>query len=252
MNRETRRRLQRSGKSRVTTTKLKVKSQQTPLEVEFSNIDALEKIAESYVEKQKQVSKSDLLRVLPFWNWLKGQQAPPQDALTVFKAPLYRIVFNGFDPISIAGSLADGGRYNVGGVQQIDIPGTLTVSKEGALYLADSVQCAQAEAGDFLQNAEYYKIELTRELNLWDVEKLVGHFSWPGLAEALNLHPYGMKWSLQKVPTISQLLAHQVRKLDCDGLISGSTKHGDGKVVTLFLLDDVRAGNLLTKTKITI
>ncbi len=59
----------------------------------------------------------DLLKAVPFWSWLGQQAAPQLDQSVKWKSTLYRIVYGGYDPLSVAGPLARGGRYNLGAAQ---------------------------------------------------------------------------------------------------------------------------------------
>ncbi len=192
----------------------------------------------------------DLLKAIPFWNWLQQQPAPNNSFLTPWNKSIVRIVYGGLDPLSVSGSLAAGGRYNVGGAQQIHIDGLSDIQMQAALYASDTEACAKAEAGQFLGQAEIYELHANREILLWDVDKVISSYAWPGLQSLVDGEPFNKLWKLQKTPAISQILGMFLRSFGGDGILSKSVQYPTGFVVTIFLKDDNTSKQLFTVSRI--
>src|SRR5438105_4916148 len=110
----------------------------------FDLNDHLRRYAERY--------KRDLEESLAFLNWLN--QCKPQigQPAIKWKKPVYRIVYGGYHPLAIAGSLAAGGRFNIGGAQVSAL--FPNFSMRACLYAASSLNCAHKEAGNLIGKSQ--------------------------------------------------------------------------------------------------
>lgn len=149
--------------------------------------------------------------------------------------------------MSIAGSLACGGRFNIGGAQKSEqFPHDMTA----CIYTASSIDCAKAETGPH-RNAEIYELNLVKPVKLWDVKGLISSLeSADSLISAIEKSPFNMQWSLQKFPTPSHILGAVLRKIGGDGILYPSTKHRDSTVYGFFLKDETEANSRLKATQI--
>src|ERR1700735_5301086 len=82
----------------------------------FSDLAGFEKIARDLEQKSATERTIRLAHSLRFWSWLTGRSITTQPTHQL-KTPIFRICFSGFDPLDVSGSLACGGRFNVGGAQ---------------------------------------------------------------------------------------------------------------------------------------
>lgn len=136
--------------------------------------------------------------------------------MVVWGKPVYRVVSPGILPLSIAGSLADGGRFNIGGAQQH--PLFSTIKKSGCLYAASSIKCALAERAQPIGQCDKYKLIPKQQFQLWDLHKVLKKLDWPGLNDLVNTALIDAIWGYQKVPLIPQLLASHLRSLGGGGI----------------------------------
>lgn len=174
---------------------------------------------------------------LDFLEWIEKQMPQLEKPTVLWEQDLFRILYGGYDPLAVAGSLAAGGRFNIGGAQVNQF--FPHFSMQAALYGASSRQCALQEAGEPRGMTQEYALTPKKALHLWDVEALLAtKLPYPHLKEQIDATPLAARWQLQKVPKISQILAHHLRKAGGDGLIYPSTKHKEGKIVALFAKDD--------------
>lgn len=151
--------------------------------------------------------------------------------------PVYRIVYGNYNPISIAGSLAAGGRFNIGGSQVSHFFPQLRM--EACLYAASSIECAKKEAGDPLGKARLFNLKPNHPLKLWDLHYLIHNvLNYPALETHVNISPMGARWDYQKAPKISQILGSFLRKNGGDGLLYPSTKDKEEKTFAFFAKDD--------------
>lgn len=216
----------------------------------FANPEAWDRDIAVFARIHHDRMAQDLLNSVPFWNWL-NQQAPPDLSKTQkWTAPLFRVVYGGFDPLSVAGTLASGGRYNIGGAQQIPITELSQLNMQAALYAADSVDCAKAEAGNPLGAAEIFRLTTLSALTLWNIDAVIAYLSWPNLKGQVDAQPFNKIWVNQKCPTISQLLGTYLRKIGGDGIYSRSTKSDGGSIISIFLADDNQAKTMFTANRV--
>jgi len=202
------------------------------LDEAFSISEHLKKYAQRY--------KQDLEDSLAFLTWLNQAQPACGIPTITWKKEAYRIVYGGYDPLSISGSLAAGGRFNIGGAQVSQL--FPNFSMRACLYAASHLGCARKEAGDLLGMAEEYSITPSLELKLWDLEALIDkRILYKGLKGIVDASPLAARWELQKVPKISQILAHYLRQRGGHGILYPSTKDPRHHVIAFFIEDDDHA-----------
>jgi hypothetical protein len=218
-------------------------SQKSGISHTFNDLDALQALAKSYISKRNSQFETDLVQSLRLWNWIKAQP-PIQPNFLIWTSPIYRVVFGGFNPLSVTGSLATGGRFNLGGAQILEddlFPG---IQMGACLYGATSAECARIEGGSFLQNAEMHQIIPKNSLKLWKLEEVLQNLSDPSLLDIVRKAPMSKRWVLQKTPLFSQLISTHLRSIGGDGVIFPSTKLSSENVIAFFIKDDAQAQTL--------
>lgn len=105
--------------------------------------DDIEKLVNDFEAKQQGRHTAELIHGKRFYDWLRKQDLDISHCITAWHKPVYRVVSPGIMALGIAGNLADGGRFNIGGAQQH--PLFSTIKKAGCLYAASSLKCALAE-----------------------------------------------------------------------------------------------------------
>ena len=179
----------------------------------------------------------------------------------------YRCLSTEYEPLSVAGSLAAGGRFNVGGSQAGGISKKVIgplASMRGAIYLSESWQTAAVEKYQGVAEPEtiftilradssvtVYEISLQRrkKLKLVDYERASRAIesAFPSvrtlLATTANMSG---EWSDLKRPAPCQLLGHWlVNSLEADGIRYESVLYPEHFNVCLHLKDDLTAKKLL-------
>lgn len=191
----------------------------------------------------------DVEDALNFVEWLQSQSLDLGPPSITWKNPSYRIIYGNFDPLSIAGSLAAGGRFNIGGSQMSHFFPDLHM--EACLYAASSVECAKKEAANPLGRARFFALYPNHALHLWDLRHLIDFsIHYPNLKSHVDASPLAAIWNYQKVPKISQILGSFLRKRGGDGLIYPSTKDENGKIMAIFVHDDNHARQLFTAAEV--
>ncbi|MEN0059521.1 MAG: RES family NAD+ phosphorylase [Bdellovibrio sp.] len=226
---------------------LQVKSHKSGLTHHIDDFDDFEKVAESILQKFKIDNQLQLAQSLKFQEAVASISLDTNFLKDFESIESYRICFNGLSPLSIAGSLACGGRFNIGGAQKIEqFPYEMTA----CIYAASNIDCAKAETGPH-KNAEIYELVSLRPIKLWDVKALLSSLeNSEGFVTAVEKSPFNMQWSLQKFPTPSQILGATLRKVGGDGILYPSTKHHDSIVYGFFIKDETEASVLLKATLI--
>lgn len=204
----------------------------------FSDAAATERMIRDFQSAKATREANDLLAGITFQKWLGTQTLPSAPTINQ-TAPLYRLVYNGFSPTSIAGSLADGGRFNVGGAQLH--PLFSGVQKFGALYLASSIACCYAEAAPPYGNPAEYELTPTRPLAIWDLTAVIAALPFPQLDDQVKAAPTDALWSFQKSPLVSQLLAARLKAIGGDGVVFPSTKMPSESNFAIFSRDDTES-----------
>jgi hypothetical protein len=198
--------------------------------------DDIEKLVRDFEAKQQGRHTSELINGKRFYDWLRKQDFDISSNSSSWTKPVYRVVSPGILALSIAGSLADGGRFNVGGAQQH--PLFSTVKKAGCLYAASSIKCALAETAKPLGQFEKYKLSPNAPFQVWDLQKVVNKLDWPGLNDLVNSTPIDAIWGYQKVPLIPQLLASHLRSIGGDGIKFKSVKDSSAFNLSFFFRQD--------------
>lgn len=202
----------------------------------------LDELIDSEVEIRSSRERAELRNVLPFWNFLQETQPGLNSSHQIlFQSLGYRITFRDFDPLSIAGSLAFGGRFNIGGTQNPYCSFFKGLSPEGCLYLASSETCALNEATGPSISPIMNRITPKSDLKVWDLEAIIPTIDWPNLTDLIGSQPLGSNWGLQRVPTVSQLLAAYVRSQGGDGLVYRSSRTSGQVIFAMFIKDDNQA-----------
>ncbi len=229
--------------------KVHAKSEETGL-VHYFNVDGILELADQYIASHNARLRVDLTKGASFWAQLSSGLRPG-DTFVDWSGPVYRIVY-GFDPLSVAGSLAAGGRFNVGGPQFVShklFPG---LSMQPCLYAAESIDCAIAEVGGPTGSPQVFALTPKRPLRLWKMVDVIIQLNIPGLAAEVNATPMAAVWLAQKSPLISQLLSAYLRNLGGDGVIYPSSKHPGSQIMAFFLKDDVESNSTFEKASISL
>lgn len=180
----------------------------------------------------------DLFASANLYHWLKANPVTVRPR-NPWNNPIYRVVDGDYDPLSIAGSLSDGGRFNIGGAQMIPTRAMPGLRKVGCLYGASSPQCALREAPDLMGNYRMFRLTPKKGFDLWDLKAVLASINYPGLTARINATPMRKRWAHQKSPLESQVLAHHLRDIGGGGIVYDSQKDPpDGKTLAFFLKDD--------------
>lgn len=154
-------------------------------------------------------------------------------------------MYGNYHPLTIAGSLAAGGRFNIGGAQVSHL--FPNFSMRACLYAASTLNCARKEVGEIQGLSQEYCLKPIQTLHLWDLKNLIkNHISYPKIKEIIEKSPLAARWELQKVPKISQILAHYLRQHGGDGLIYPSTKDPKQNILAFFIKDDTHAQQIFS------
>jgi hypothetical protein len=151
----------------------------------------------------------------------------PKWIVKLEKPKLFRRVGRERDVLDTAGSLSDGGRFNIGGAQasSLVIKAFPNVgNKRSALYLGEDANIVRKEYGDFgvpCSVALTYVVQLKRKKNLAlidlklvmkDLEKLI-----PNIGEIVEVNSMNGKWVDLKQPTPSQILGQWLMSVAPEG-----------------------------------
>jgi hypothetical protein len=191
------------------------------------------------IQKKHQEEKNQIIESLLFWDWLKNQtklslQTFKQD----FNDPVYRVYPLQFPVTSVTGSIAQGGRLNIGGSQ---LRQEFQFKMFGVLYVADSVPCAIDEythGTPLNKNDVRYTLQPTRNFELWDLDQVLNNLNYSAIKILVNKQPIGGGWCNCKVPMPSQILAHWLKSIGGDGIIFPSTQTTGARIIAIFAKDD--------------
>ena len=224
----------KSGTPKV---RCRAKSSGTGLVYDF-DVHGITDLAENYAKSNEARLKLDIAKTSAFWHKLK-QGIAPSPNFVEWNKPVYRLVYNSYNPLSIVGSITYGGRFNVGGSQYVPdkrlFPDLLA---QGCLYGATSLKGAYAEAGDPAGKPEEYELRPKISLKLWVLTDVITQLDIPGLLAEVKSTPMAGIWSAQRSPLQSQLLAAYLRGIGGDGLIFPSTKDSESFVIAFFFKGD--------------
>jgi hypothetical protein len=188
----------------------------------FGDITEAQHLASQFKKARNAKLEIELINSISFWTWIKELAPIKTKPEITLKGPAYRLTY-GWSPLSILGSISDGGRFNVGGAQLC--PELPDVKKIGALYMASTLACCYREiAANPAGKADEYELTPTRTYHLWDLSKVIIELNRPGLEDLVKTVPFEAIWGYQKVPMIPQLLAQYLHRLGGDGIAFTSTK----------------------------
>lgn len=105
-------------KKRKLTKSLQVKSHKSGLTHHIEDFDGFEQVAESILQKFALDNKLQLAQSLKFQEIVSSISLDKAFLKDFDAFTSYRICFGGLSPLSIVGSLACGGRFNVGAAQK--------------------------------------------------------------------------------------------------------------------------------------
>lgn len=226
---------------------LKVESKRTGLVHQITDLDGLDQFAEAILSKFVTDNQLLLAQSLKFLEFIQGQTLSGEHLVANESVLSYRICFNGLDPLSIEGSLASGGRFNIGGAQ---VHQEFPYEMAACLYVADSVECAKTETGPH-RNPEIYQLSTIAPVELWDVRSmLLTMDNGEELIQLIEKHPFNMVYNYQKFPIPSQILGATLRRIGGDGIIYPSTKHKGGSVYSFFIKDRADATTKLKAVRL--
>lgn len=208
----------------------------------FDDIAEAQRLTNQLKKARASKLETDLINSFAFWAWINGLDSIASEPDLTWNRPVYRLTA-GWSALSIVGSIADGGRFNIGGAQLC--PEFSDVKKAGALYTASTLECCYHEiSGNPIGKLDEYELIPTRIYKLWDLAKVIVELNRPGLDDLVKAAPFEAIWAYQKVPLIPQLLAHRLRGIGGDGLIYPSTKNSSAMNICFFFRtdDESRAG----------
>ena len=217
-------------------TKKKV-ARKKPVIVHKFDLKSLIKFVDSLISSENIRNVKQQYNSFAFQRLLNKQQALNFDTFKVIiNDPLYRV--SCYDPTSVMGNLAYGGRYNVG-VSQLHR--LIKIKPFAALYLSTDLQCAVDE---YTQDAplgpgdKKYVFSPVKNLELWDIEKVVQFLNFPNLNSLIRQGPVFSSWGYCKVPMQSQILSYWLKSIGGDGIYFSSTQKKDSYNIALFVSDN--------------
>lgn len=231
------------NRKKKTQTNLLATSKKTGIQHTFGNLRGWEQVIEQY-EQKAEMQKTQLVSSLHFYQWLEKQTIDKSLCVKGFTDPCYRFANPRYGPIAIAGSLAYGGRFNIGGSQMDSNFPTLNIF--GCLYFTSSAACAKEEAAKPIGVHKLYKITPKKMLFLWDLAKVIQNLDYSNLFDLVRASHGEKIWAYQKIPTESQILGHKLKTLGCDGVLFESTKLEGHFNLGLFYDNDTQAQSDLT------
>lgn len=214
---------------------LQAKSNSTGIVHSFGNPKIWLKVIESFESKYQSKEKADLITALSFDNFLQSKNINMIPEIKLFES-IFRIVSPSYEVWSLAGSLSDGGRFNIGGAQQCATIPHLT--KFASLYAASTLDCAMAEIAKPMGASRRFKLTPKKEMNLWDLNNVIEELDHPALKDLINSIPTEAIWGFQKVPLVSQILAAYLKSKGGNGIIFPSVKLPSANNISLFFNTD--------------
>ena len=229
--------------------RIKVQSVNTGLTLD-GHVEDINELTNLFKDKWQTKQRTDLQYSLTIYRTILSSSNFRIYKKTINKN-LYRLTFGNCFPLDIAGSLADGGRFNIGGAQGAIANKFFSMKKGACIYCADSLPCAKAET-QFARNADVFLLQPKKPLNLIDLEKTAINFSgYSNLKKDLDISPFSAKWDLQSVPTVSQIFVTYLRdNFDFDGVFYPSTKYARCKNVAIFIPQGKTGANFFKKKKL--
>jgi hypothetical protein len=143
--------------------------------------------------------------------------------------------------------LSEGGRFNIGEPQ---LHVSLSLRKGGCLYTASTFSCAILESGHYWEKCDPYELSPLRTFALWNFQEVVEYLDHSEFAEKLKSEPDDQEWGKQRVPSISQLLGNELRKIGGDGILYPSRKDPSAHNLAFFYENDQRCQREFAVTRI--
>jgi hypothetical protein len=212
----------------------------------FSNRDSFNLAASKLLFKQLKQCSFDP-------KWIKKIDNPE----------FYRRVGPKRDVLDTAGSLSDGGRFNIGGAQSSSQNSKAFLGiggKRSALYLGQDVTVVRKEYGDFGMNASRavtFSVRLRRRkyIDLIDVTLAINNLSKsiPNLKDILGADSMNGKWGDLKQPAPSQIFGHWLMNQAPVGTIGikfPSSHDNKSLNICLYFEDSIACKKLLIAEKI--
>jgi len=212
-------------------------SQKTGI-VHDADVDGMIELVDLYVKNYSTRLKVDLKKSAALWQQLQERNRPESEYIE-WKQPVIRIIYGGYNPLSIAGSLANGGRFNIGGSQYIKHEKLFpSISVQGCLYAAETSACARLEGSSPIGKFKEYLLIPEKNFQMWNLSRIIAQLDIPGLLDEVNATPMSAAWATQKSPLASQLLATYLRSIGGDGVVFPSTKKPEKNILAFFFRDD--------------
>lgn len=160
---------------------------------------------------------------------------------------LYRV--SSFSPLSLYGSLSNGGRFNLGNCQILK---EFKINPFAALYLANNLQCAVDEythGTKLTTKDKKFSLTPVKSFELWNADRVVEYLDIPNIKNLVNQGRVLDSWAYYKVPMPSQILGNWLKEIGGDGIIFRSTQHLKARCVALFAKDDAHASSLFSEVR---
>lgn len=227
-----------SNKQKKTAT-LHATSNGTGLRHSFKDIAGWEQYSQDKATDKARKIQDELLQSLPFFEYLDKFTRDLSSHLKPFQRDVFRFANPMYTVTSIAGSLGDGGRFNIGSAQMI--PEFPTLTKAGCLYVASSAECALLEAVKPHGVLKMYKLAPKKSFQLWDLNSVITDIGYPNLLELVKTSGGEALWTYRKTPAIPQILAVRLRNIGGDGILFESTKLSGHSNIAFFFKTDAEA-----------
>lgn len=229
---------------------IRAQSSKTKIAHVFRDLEQVKKLARIYTKKRLSQEQQDFVNSQTFANHFAGLDRSLYAPTLIWNKPVYRVTVTGINPLSIAGNLADGGRFNVGGAQQN--PHFSNYKKCGCLYAAEDINCALREYSNGTPTgvADQYELTPKRELLLWDLQSVLSIIANSTLDTMVKQTPVEAIWGYQKIPLVSQVLGGFLRSLGGDGIAFPSTKVPTSLNLAFFFKTDEECKNTFSVRKL--
>lgn len=218
---------------------LLAQSNHTGIRHRFENLEAWEEISSDMERGHIANLEQVLLASLPFARHLSGVTLDTKLISVACPEVLYRYANPKYGPLAVEGSLAHGGRFNIGGAQMS--PQFPSLKPRACLYAASTAACATAEVAQPLGVYKMHELRPKSRLVLWDLSAVIQTINYPNLLDEVKRTPVDALWGYQKIPTISQILAEHLRDLGGDGIAFESVKHPPDLNIAVFVQDAAHA-----------
>jgi hypothetical protein len=208
----------------------------TGLRHSFKNVEGWEQYSKDRILAKAEKEEEQLLQVVPFFNFIESFAGDLSANLKTYNQSVYRFANPMYSPTTIVGSIADGGRFNIGGAQVRAEFSSL--NKAGCLYTASSKECAMAEAAIPHGTLKMYQLTPKKPLQLWGLNSVIKVINYPNLLDMVKAADGEALWVYRKIPAIPQILATKLRAIGGDGITFESTNFSGHSNIALFFRTD--------------